>query len=118
MFPHIRTPAVVVVLLMGLGACGDTAAPHGANLQTLSGAEYGVCGRTEHQLRCWGYQPSLPGAPSSRVPTQPGAPTSNFVLVHSGPFGWEGCGLNGAGALFCWGNGATRRWHPTSSLPT
>jgi alpha-tubulin suppressor-like RCC1 family protein len=106
-FPNMRTPAVVVVLLVGLGACGDTAAPHGANLQTLSSAQYGACGRSETQLRCWGSQGNLTGGTSSATPVQPSPPISNLELVRSSPFDEGGCGLDGGGALFCWGYGGS-----------
>ncbi len=103
MFPHMRTPAVVLVLVMGLGACSNSAAPHGANLLTLTSAEDGACGRTENQLRCWGSLWSLPGVSYSRVPTEPGPPVSGLVLVRSAPFDRGGCGLDASDALFCWG---------------
>jgi alpha-tubulin suppressor-like RCC1 family protein len=99
-FPNMRTPAVVVVLL--LGACGDTAAPHGGNLQSLSGFQYGACGRGETQLRCWGSQGSLTGGTSS-VPVLPSPPINSLELVRLSPFDGGGCGLDGGGALFCWG---------------
>ena len=103
MLSHVRTPAFVVVLLAGLGACGDTAAPHGANLMSLSHSEYGACGRGETQLRCWGSLGVLTGGTSASTPVLPSPPINGLELVRNSPFDESGCGLDDSGALFCWG---------------
>ena len=107
MFPNMRTPAVVVALLMGTGACTDTASPHGANLMALSGAEFGACGRGETQLRCWGSLGALTGGTTASSPMLPGSPINSLELVRRGPFDDVGCGLDASGTLFCWGPGGT-----------
>lgn len=105
MFPHMRTPAVVVVLLASLGACSDTAAPHGANLQSLSSSYAGACGRNETQLRCWGSQGILTNGYSATTPVQPAPPMNGLEVVSASPFGEHGCGITPGGQLYCWGYG-------------
>jgi hypothetical protein len=100
MLSGIRTLLVFAGLAM-LGACADNAAPHGANLATLNGLQSGTCGRTEQQLRCWGYVEFGGGT----TPTQPPAPYRDLQVIRTGPYGFASCGLDGGGSLFCWQGG-------------
>lgn len=101
MFPLMRTPAAITVLILGLGGCSDSAAPSGSNLVALSGLSIGACGRSEHQLRCWGSQGPLTGGGIATLPMQPGGAFNNLELVRNKDY-IGGCGLDGSGALFCW----------------
>ena len=110
MFPNMRTPAVVVVLVIGLGACGDTAAPHGANLRP---EQFGVgaCGRGETQLRCWGSLGILTGGTSTSTPVQPGAPINDLALgAHESVRRMPACGHRCLGGPFLLGT----RWRRTT----
>jgi len=94
-------PLLVVLLIVG---CTDNAAPHGANFASVTGLFVASCGHTEHEFRCWGNLSDLFGQAGSQAPVRLAAPYGSLQSVATS--GSEGCGLDVAGALYCWGFGS------------
>lgn len=73
--------------------CADNAAPHGANLITVSGLYQAGCGRTENSFRCWGYGVYPP----------PTAPLNTMQVIRSNSYGSSYCGVDNTRTVSCWG---------------